>query len=52
MPFTTFQVWCIKILFVSHTQPLEPYQIDPLSFSVYKDSLERPVAVHDRDVAS
>ena len=46
MPFTTFQVWCI--LFVSHTQLLETYQIDRLSFSFPKDCWERPVASRPR----
>ena len=36
MPFTTFQVCCI--LSVSHTQLLEPYQIEQLRFSIPKDS--------------
>ena len=39
-------MWCI--LFVSHTQLLETYQIDRLSFSFSKDSWERPVASRPR----
>ena len=46
MPLTTFQVSCI--LFVRHTLLLEPYQIDRLSFSISKDSWERPVARRPR----
>ena len=41
MPLTASQVPCI--LFVRHTLLLEPYQIDRLSFSISKDSWERPV---------
>ena len=45
-PPTTFQASCI--LFVCHTLLLKPYQIDRLSFSISKDSWERPVAGRPR----